>query len=229
MTATPQTTDDSPWEFNRANPSPRYLELARMYREMHLGGDKAKGIPPEQMFSGHSLPVCAERIQGLIAAHGARTILDYGSGKGMQYGPMNINFPDGRHFDSIKDFWGVERIACYDAGYPPFSTLPTEKFDGVISTDVMEHIPEEDLPWILDEIFGYARKFVFGNIASYLALKVMPNGENAHCTVQPPEWWHSLIQVIAARHPHLRYRFDVDLIDPSPSGKGQHRVVTLEG
>jgi hypothetical protein len=152
MTATPQTTDDSPWEFNRANPSPRYLELARMYREMHLGGDKAKGIPPEQMFSGHSLPVCAERIQGLIAAHGARTILDYGSGKGMQYGPMNINFPDGRHFDSIKDFWGVERIACYDAGYPPFSTLPTEKFDGVISTDVMEHIHVEDQPSIHDEI-----------------------------------------------------------------------------
>ena len=124
---------------------------------------------------------------------------------------------------------GVDRIVCYDPGYPPFSTLPTEKFDAVICTDVMEHCPEDDLPWILDEIFGFARHFVYGNIASYEALKRLPNGENAHCTVQPPEWWQALLQVVHARHPHLRYRFDVDLMVPGPGGKEQVQTVTLEG
>ena len=42
---------------------------------------------------------------------------------------------------------------------------PTGQFDGVISTDVLEHCPEPDLPWILDEMFGAARKFIFANIA----------------------------------------------------------------
>jgi hypothetical protein len=46
-------------------------------------------------------------------------------------------------WNSMKEYWGVESIRCYDPGYPPFSTLPEGRFDGVICTDVLEHCPEE--------------------------------------------------------------------------------------
>ena len=70
----------------------------------------------------------------------------------------------------------------------------------MICTDVLEHCPEDDVPWIVDELFGYANMFVFANVACYPAHKVLPNGENAHCTIQPPEWWERLFGDTAKRH-----------------------------
>jgi hypothetical protein len=200
-----------------------------MYRDLHLNGERRLGMAAEETFSGLSMPATASRIRKLIVEHKARTVLDYGAGKGMQYGPLSIKMPSGQEFTRIRDFWGVDSIVCYDPAFPPFSELPTGKFDGVITTDMMEHCPEEDLPWIIGEIFGFANRFVFGNIASYPALKHLPNGENAHCTVRPVEWWESQVKSVASRHPHLRYRFDVDLLVPGSDGKMQVRTVTLQG
>ena len=45
-------------------------------------------------------------------------------------------------------------ITCYDPGYEPHSRLPQGKFDGVLCTDVLEHCPQDDLEWIVGELFG---------------------------------------------------------------------------
>ena len=50
--------------------------------------------------------------------------------------------------------------ALYDPGVEQFEKMPKGKFDGVYSTDVMEHIPEEELPESLEFIFSKADKFV---------------------------------------------------------------------
>jgi hypothetical protein len=92
----------------------------------------------------------------------------------------------------VQEYWGVERIVCFDPAYEPFSRPPQGRFDGVICTDVLEHCPEPDLAWIIAELFGFARQFVFASIACHPALKRLPNGENAHCTVRPPQFWAEL-------------------------------------
>jgi hypothetical protein len=81
----------------------------------------------------------------------------------------------------------------------------------VISTDVLEHCPEEDMPWIVGELFAHATRFVFANVACFPARKRLPNGQNAHCTVRPLKWWRELVGKVAARHPTLLYelRFQV--------------------
>jgi len=187
---------------NRENPSPRYRELTRMYREMHLKGEQFLGIPAEKTFPGLSLPPQAARIRRLIERTGATNIIDYGSGKGLQYGTA-MQLADGTRIDNVQDYWGVDFVQCYDPSYPPYSELPTGKFDGVISTDVLEHCPEEDIPWIVEEMFSFAERFVFANVACYPAKKRLPNGENAHCTIKPVEWWVSAIGDVAARHPAI--------------------------
>jgi 2-polyprenyl-3-methyl-5-hydroxy-6-metoxy-1,4-benzoquinol methylase len=40
---------------------------------------------------------------------------------------------------------GSRLFALYDPGYPKHSALPKGKYDGVICTDVIEHIDEKDL------------------------------------------------------------------------------------
>jgi hypothetical protein len=84
--------------------------------------------------------------------------------------------------------------------------LPGNSFDGVISTDVLEHCPEEDLPWIVQELFDLADKFVFASIAGYPARKHLPSGENAHCTVRPLSWWTQLFSHAAKGSPGLIWR-----------------------
>jgi hypothetical protein len=183
---------------SRSSQSPRYRELAALYARMHVEGEARLGIPPEKTFRGSSLPRHVGRIKRLIDTTGARTILDYGSGKGMQYRPHKV-VVEGKHVaDGIAEYWDVDEVRCYDPGYKPYSALPEDKFDGVVCTDVLEHLPEEDLGWILDEIVGFAEKFVYLNVACFPAKKTLPNGENAHVTVREPDWWAALVQKVVA-------------------------------
>jgi len=194
--------------FSRAAPSPRYRRLIEQYQYMHENGETRLGIPPEQTFAGQSLPRQAPHIQRLIARTGAQTILDYGSGKGRQYELRRMVDPNtGIDHPDIRSYWGVKEIRCYDPGYEPYSELPTGTFDGVVCTDVLEHCPEEDIRWILDELFGYARKFVFANVACFPARKTLPSGGNAHCTVKPVKWWDEQIGRAAAGKPQVLFQF----------------------
>lgn len=191
--------------FSRQNPSPRYRELMELYRRLHVEGEKHLGLEPEATYPGVSLMPHLVRIKELIEETGARRILDYGSGKGLQYAPRRIVVPGRGEWDGVLEFWDVDEVHCYDPCYGPYSRLPKERFDGVVCTDVLEHCPEEDLAWILDEIFSFATRFVYAGVACYPAKTRLPNGENAHCTVRPPGWWRERFERAAAAHAGVRW------------------------
>lgn len=193
---------DAHMEFSRTRPTRQFGLLAAHYASMHAdgyeiddGGTKRK-LSAEEAFPGNELPKFIEPIKGLVVQHGAKTILDYGSGKGRQYRPAKVTQKnkDGstETFDSIQDFWGVDSVRCYDPGVPEFAALPDTPVDGVVCTDVLEHCYAGDVPWIVRELFRLSTKFVFANIACYPAKALLPGGENAHCTQRHPEWWDGL-------------------------------------
>lgn len=204
--------------YDRAHPSPRYVELQNYYRSMHEKGEDYLGVPPEKTFTGESLaPECA-RIKRLIEKTGAQTMLDYGSGKGRQYGPRLFRDGSGNQWPSVMDYWSVDEVVCYDPCYAPLSRLPEGKFDGVVCTDVLEHCPEQDMPWVVGELFGYAARFVYASIASFPARKRLPNGENAHCTIRPADWWRLLFEGAAAAHPGVLWESCVYTQGELPGG-----------
>jgi hypothetical protein len=203
-------------KYTRAAPSPRYRRLIEQYQLMHLYGETHLGIPPEQTFPGASLPKEAIRIKRLIKQTGSRTILDYGAGKGQQYWPRRmLDEDEGIDYPDIRSFWGVDDIRCYDPAYTPFIQLPTGRFDGVICTDVLEHCPEEDIAWILDELFGFAHKFVYANVACFPARKRLPSGGNAHCTIKPVKWWEEQLARVARSNAGVRCEFRLAYIKAS--------------
>jgi hypothetical protein len=195
-------------QFSRENPSPRFQQLGELYRQVHASG-LAKGAAPAKVFSGRSLLQHIGIVRELVQYTGARSILDYGCGKALLYREKNLKLPEGVTIPSVQEFWGVEDIRFYDPGVEEFATRPQGEFDGVVSTDVLEHIPEEDLDWVLGECFTYARGFLYMNIASYPAKKILPNGWNAHVTIQPPEWWRACIERAANGWKGRAYVFDV--------------------
>jgi len=196
--------------YSRDKPSPRYGELAEIYAAMHRDGyeRQVRGqvvrVEGERAFPGDQLPKYIAVIDTMIRQTGAKTLLDYGSGKGLQYShPVQAN---GKTVAaSLQEHWQLDRIVCYDPGVPDFAALPEDTFDAVISTDVLEHIPEEDVFWVVEEMFARAAKFVFCNIACYPAQARLPNGDNAHVTVKHPQWWCGAFRAIGARYPSIPF------------------------
>jgi tetratricopeptide (TPR) repeat protein len=193
----------------REQPSARYVQLLQYYQKMHVEGcgkfiDGATvHTDPGTTFGGWQLPHYARPIRALLRLTDSRSILDYGAGKGLQYQwPLTI---DGERFDTIERYWNIDQVFCYEPGLAGSATLPEKRFDGVVCTDVLEHIPEEDLPWVVQELFAFADRFVFASIACYPAAAQLPDGENAHCTVRPPQWWRGLFEGVAASYPWVKF------------------------
>jgi len=191
--------------YDRESPSPEYLAIVEMYETLHNEGEQTAGKSAEETFPGKMLIKHAPFIKNVIDRVGADSILDYGAGKGLGYTLKDLQLNKTLQVESIQSYWGVEDIRCYDPGYEPFAELPVGQFDGVICTDVLEHITEPDAPWVLEEMFSFARKFVYANVACFPAVKFLPNGQNVHCTIHPPDWWAGVVHAVAMRHPEISY------------------------
>jgi len=201
--------------YSRENPSLRYQELISLNRMLHVEGDKSygsQGSDPETTFNGKSLFNFISPIKAAVDEYQLKTLLDYGCGKATVHHNAELETPDGRKLKGLKEIWGLDDVALYDPGHQPYATLPSGTFDGVVCTDVLEHCPEEDIDWIIEELFGFARKYLLCTIACYPAKKRLPGGENAHVTQKPPGWWIDKIETAAAKRPSLQYDVRIDII-----------------
>lgn len=148
-----------------------YVQHYRKYHDDH-----------PKLFPGYSLKMGVDDIAALVAKTSPSSMLDYGSGKGYQYLSKRMH-----------ERWGGLLPYCYDPGVSHLSERPDRKFDAVISTDVMEHIPECDVVAVLDDLFSFVApgepRFVYLTICCRRSRKTMPNGDPMHMTVMPPEWW----------------------------------------
>lgn len=182
---------------------------------MHSQGLPEQGISADDLYHGASLLKHLPTIHQIATKCGAKSLLDYGSGKGRYYEARDLELISGEVVPSIQDYLEVASVRCYDPAVAAHNTLPEDKFDIVISTDALEHCPESDIPWIVEEIFGFARKAVYANVASYPAKKILPSGENAHATQQPASWWDDLLKSISKRHPGVAYHFEIEEMEKS--------------
>lgn len=133
-------------------------------------------------FPGRSCLAHAWEIRRMIIDEEISTLIDYGCGLGRQYSE-----------ERVHDWWGVTPT-LYDPAVPEFAEKPDGDFDGAICTDVLEHVPEEELDDLLAEIYGYARKAVFFTICCRKAKRCLPDGKNCHVTIRPTEWWHQKLR-----------------------------------
>lgn len=108
-----------------------------------------------------------------------KTILDYGCGKGNLVKVLQKTYPQ------------IE-VYGFDPAIEGKNHLPSCQIDFLTCTDVLEHIPEEDIPAALNVISKISRYCFFNLHHGYG--DILPNGENAHCTIKPITWYYELLR-----------------------------------
>ncbi len=90
--------------------------------------------------------------------------------------------------------------------YHPFGPPPAQAHDGVVARAALEAVPEDDVPWLLDEMFRNAGRFVFARIAETKP----PRPPNAPSVVTPPGRWQDHFEAASRRHPGVHWELIVD-------------------
>ncbi len=158
--------------------------LIPLYRTMASDGANFRGLSILQ----HS-----KEITQLMRGHKGRTLLDYGSGAGDAWRkPHRLHERLGiRWFD----------VTLYDPAFPSHDEKPHGIFDGVLCSDVLEHVPAADVDAVLADLFKHARRFVWASVCCREAKKCFPDGTNLHVTIQPLEWWRDRLTAAQLANP----------------------------
>ena len=150
-------------------------ELVPMYRQMAAEGGYFRGL---------SILQHREEIRQLVRKHKARTLIDYGCGAGDAWRePHRLHKELGlRWFD----------VQLFDPAFPKHCEAPHGRADGVLCSDVLEHIPEPELDDFVGALYRHARLFIWASVCCRPAKKTFPDGTNLHVTLHPIEWWREL-------------------------------------
>ena len=180
---------------NKDNPSSEYLKLLKDYQTMHKKGVANRS--PKDTYNGLSTINFADILKKIIEKNKCKTLFDYGSGKGDRY--FNNSLLGSKDYPPLQDFWKI-KPTLFDPGVPFPRPNKKKLFDIAISIDVLEHIPTQDLGWVINEIFEYSKNIVFINVACYPSAAKLPNGNNAHISIFDPWWWCGYISAIASSY-----------------------------
>jgi hypothetical protein len=138
-------------------------EYRQMQSDLHLN--------PEY---GISSTFFAPIVDMVIAEYQIKELLDYGAGKC-------------RLRDSLTE---SVKYTPYEPSNPLWDEDP-EPTELVACIDVLEHIEPECLDNVLDDLQRCVLSYGIFTIHTGAALKVLPDGRNAHLIQEPWSWWES--------------------------------------
>jgi mitochondrial fission protein ELM1 len=98
---------------------------------------------------------------------------------------------------------GAQTIREY--GLHTLLEKPATPCDAVVCMDVLEYVPDEDVPWVMAELFGDAKRFVYVTIAHHARPQVFPDGTRIPSRRRELSWWLRHVEAAAARHPKISW------------------------
>jgi len=117
-------------------------------------------------------------VLGLILQYQLKkpTILDYGAGE--------------QTFEKTAK-WALPqaKVTSFDPGIPGIDKLAASQWDIIVCTDVMEHVEPQFVDQTLAALRAFTGRAAHLVIACTPAKTILPDGRNAHLTIQPDLWW----------------------------------------
>jgi hypothetical protein len=106
----------------------------------------------------------------------------------------------GRFEADLRDLarsFGASRVLHH----APFGDAPRGRWDGVVVTAALDSVPEDDVPWVLDEVFAAAKRFVL------VAVAPPPPASDPHApsVLVPAARWPEHLEAAARRRPEIHW------------------------
>ena len=178
-------------------PSEDYYDLLDSYKKLHKEEGKFRGI---------SLVPLVPTLMNITKENNCKTLLDYGCGKAIPYSKKECKSIGLKK--PVQELCNLDSFDLYDPAYPKYNKLSKKKYDIVVCTDVMEHIAEQDIDYVLKDILSHSKKAVFLNISCQPALKHFKEGKfkgkNVHVSVFNGHWWSDKVKNIWNNFKHLK-------------------------
>lgn len=129
---------------------------------------------------------CSFINQYLIHHPTIKNILDFGCGKSTLGQCLDFNIDE------------------YDPAIAGKEQIPKSKYDLIITTDVLEHLYEDEISLICQEFLNLKPYKMLHFICTIKAKQILPDGTNAHKTIQNGEWWKTNIHKFTQYDIHMK-------------------------
>ncbi len=195
--------------FTRQAPSRRFTEMAERYRLLaQAGGGELQARRQRRRYDVHG-----PRIRELVAKTNATSLLDYGADDRTR----GANDPVATDHARLP-FWSGLAVTPYDPLLAEPAPAANAAFDAVISVDLLQHVPEGDVGWMLDQMFAAARRFVYVGVSGAPLSATMPNGTTSECIGSSAAWWKGQLELASNRNPGTRWALCVVENDKAARG-----------
>ena len=172
--------------FQTQRPSAQYLALCAHIRDASTQ-PAPSACSMQATRNGHSSDF-QRHIEKLSAATRSRTLLDYSFG----LGPSLTRSPG-------------PLVARYNPAFAAPTPASCEAVDGVVCTDTLDFLPDEDVPWMLEEFFRHARRFVSVSVSAVPHERHLPNGTRLQGRARPLLWWRTHLDSLSPRYPNVQW------------------------
>lgn len=189
-----RSADDAGYQvFTATRPSAQY---AKLVERLQAAGTGSHGKPATQ-------PPTA--LRELATKSEAKTILEYG------FGTKN----NGADFEDA----GIA-VTRFDRAVASPAEQPSGRFDGVVCGEGLDFVPDEDVPWVVGELFRFARRFVYAAVSDCALTKTLADGARLESRPRARAWWQEHFGAIAAHHPDIHW----ELVWGAPPENGREPV-----
>lgn len=145
-------------------------------------------------FDGGGIRSLIDTILTIIADKKSVTILDFGCGTAIHWHKHTLV----NKTKSLMTVLGekVQGFYRYDPAVDIYSKKPTTKFDLVVCSDVLEHIPDSELQSFIDEASSYVDTggTLMFSVSTSPSNNSFLSGENMHINIKSPDEWVQLLK-----------------------------------
>ncbi|MCS6924922.1 MAG: mitochondrial fission ELM1 family protein [Candidatus Binatia bacterium] len=197
--------------FTAARPSAAYTALRESIAH---DGDTAR-VFGEPLLSAEHWDTVVQSVYELVERSGARSIVHYDFVRQGEERPLAQAL---RARNNKLDIVCADILGLAGTNHPPLH-------DGVVCTDALAYVPDEDVPWVLQELFARARRFVCIVGVNDRRAQRSVRGRSLPGWSRDESWWLTQLGTVGVRYPALHWR----LVCLTPTRMGRHRMWIQEG
>ncbi len=120
---------------------------------------------------------------------------------------------------------GMRRKAGFDPLVSSETVAVTAPLDAVVCRDTLEFVPDDDIPWLLEQLFNRAGRLLYCHVNEDVRNSGNADTPPVRRRKRTVAWWQYQFELIARQHPTVRWHVSLH----QHGGLFQRRPVIIEG